>query len=66
MPNNLKELAAMIAERDGISLNEAQILVDETQEEMERAFYTGSLNEVEDILADYLGLEPDYMMLFIN
>jgi hypothetical protein len=66
MPNNLKELAAMIAERDDISLNEAQILVDETQEEMERAFYTGSLNEVEDILADYLGLEPDYMMLFIN
>lgn len=66
MPSTLHELVKMIAKRDDISMNEAQILVDETQEAMEQAFYEGSLDEVESILADYLGLEPDYMMLFIN
>lgn len=65
MPKNLKELAELIAKRDGISLNEATIIVDECATEMQRAFYNGSLDEAEDILKDYLGLELDYLDLFI-
>lgn len=65
MMNNLKELARMISERDDISLNEAQIIVGETAAEMEDAFMRGNLYEVEDILKYNLGLEPDYLDLFI-
>lgn len=65
MPKNLNELAELIANRDGISLNEAKIIVEEAARDMERAFYNGSLNEAEDILASELGLELDYLDLFI-
>ena len=66
MPRNLKELAELIARRDDITLNEAIIVVEEAKEAMQDAFYSGSLEEVEDILADFLGLEPDYLDLFIG
>ena len=65
MPKNLSELAELIANRDGISLNEAKIIVEEAARDMEHAFYNGSLNEAEDILASELGLELDYLDLFI-
>lgn len=65
MPKNLTELAELIAKRDGISLNEAKIIVEEVARDMEHAFYNGSLNEAEDILASELGLELDYLDLFI-
>lgn len=65
MPRTLEELAKMIAKRDDISYNEALIAVHDCAADMEHAFYNGSLNEAEDILRDYLGLEPDYLDLFI-
>lgn len=65
IPNNLRELAEMIAKRDGISYDEAAIMVKETAMEMEEAFMDGSIIEAEDILASSLGLEPDYLDLFI-
>jgi hypothetical protein len=65
MPRTLEELAELIARRDNITYNEALILVRDTAAEMEHAFYTGSLNEAEDILHYNLGLELDYLDLFI-
>lgn len=65
MPRTLEELAEMIAKRDGISYNEAFIAVRDAAAEMEIAFTEGNLDEVEDILRDCLGLEPDYLDLFI-
>lgn len=65
MPRTLEELAEMIANRDSISYNEALACVRDTAADMEHAFYNGSLNEAEDILREDLGLEPDYMDLFI-
>lgn len=65
MPRTLEELAQMIAERDNISYNEALTIVRDAAADMEHAFYNGSLNEAEDILREYLGLEPDYLDLFI-
>ena len=65
MPHSLEELAELIARRDDITYNEALILVRDTAAEMEHAFYTGSLNEAEDILRYNLGLELDYLDLFI-
>ena len=65
MPKTLNELAAMIAKRDNISYNEALETVHDCAKEMEYAFMDGSLDDAEDILRDYLGLEPDYLDLFI-
>lgn len=65
MPKSLEELARMIAKRDSITYNEALIAVHDCASEMEDAFMNGDLNEVEDILRMELGLEPDYLDLFI-
>ena len=65
MPHTLEELAKMIAKRDAISYEEALIIVRDTAADIEHAFYNGSLDEAEDILRMDLGLEPDYLDLFI-
>ena len=65
MPKTIEELAQMIAKRDDISYNEALIAVKDCAIELEAAFYRGDLFEVEDILKDSLGLEPDYLDIFI-
>lgn len=65
MPRNLEELALLIARRDAISYNEAMDIIRETAAELEIAFMNGDLYEAEDIMADMLGLEPDYLDLFI-
>lgn len=65
MPKTLEELAQMIAKRDGLSFEEAFAVVRDAAADMEHAFYTGSLDEAEDILRLDLQLEPDYLDLFI-
>ena len=65
MPKTIEELAALISERDKISFTDAMSLVRDTAAEMEMAFYNGSLDEAEDILASNLGLEPDFLDIFI-
>lgn len=60
--NSLEDMARMIAKRDDISFNEAMELIDNCAEEIDCA---ESLDEVEDTLAYWLGLEPDYLDLFI-
>ena len=66
MPKTLNELAKMIAKRDNISLNEAHILVEDTAMEINTAIARGdSYDEVMDIIQYNLGLEPDYIDLFI-
>lgn len=65
MPRNFDELATMIARRDGISFNEAYEAVEETAELLQEAFAAGSITMAEDILAGELGIEPDYLDLFL-
>ena len=65
MPQTVEELAKMIAKRDGISYNEALTAVRDCAAELEIAFMGGSLDEAEEILKDLLGLEPDYLNIFI-
>ena len=60
MPSNKKELAKMIARRDGISVNEAIIAIDDCVEMMEEAIWHNRFEEAIDILREELGLEPDY------
>ena len=65
MPKNLEELARMIARRDGLTYNEGVAAVHDCQIAMESAFLAGDLDGVEDALRTELGLEPDYLDLFI-
>lgn len=64
MPTNIDELATMIACRDGISINEAYEAIEETQDMLQEAFAAGSITMAEDILADQLQIEPDYLDIF--
>ena len=66
MPNTIEELIKMISQRDSISEEEAREAVQVAAIDMETAFYNGDLGLAEEILRSDLGLEPDYLMLFIN
>lgn len=65
MPRNLEELAELIAKRDNISYEEGLAAVRDCAADMESAFYNGNLDLAEQILREDLGLELDYMDLFI-
>lgn len=65
MPKTLEELATMLAKRDGLTFEEEMRAIRDCAADMEQAFYNGSLDEAEDLLKDYLNLEPDYLDLFI-
>ena len=65
MPTNFDELAHMIARRDGISVDEAYEAIEETEDMLQEAFAAGSITMAEDILADELGIELDYLDLFL-
>lgn len=58
MNNNLIEL---LMRRDNISRNEAIEMLFTCKEDLERAVDDGNYNEVDDIIMDDLGLEPDYL-----
>jgi len=66
MPKTIEELAKMIAERDNVSIAEAKDMISVAAVDMETAFMNGSLDDAERILGNELGLELDYLMLFIN
>ena len=55
----------MIEARDHISYEEALSTVRDATADMEYAFYNGNLDLAEQILKEDLGLEPDYLDLFI-
>ena len=65
MPKTLEELASMISERDKISYTDAMAAVRDCAADMECAFFNGNLDLAEQILREDLGLELDYMDLFI-
>lgn len=49
-------------ERDNMSQEDAEDLLTEAKEEADHLIENdGSLMDIEDILMDYFGLEPDYL-----
>lgn len=54
----MKEVVNILMKRDGISKSEAVSLVNETRE----LILTSDPFEADQIMADMLGLEPDYIM----
>ena len=62
----MKEIVNILMRRDGISENEAWDIVYETQNEISAAMADeASYDEIADIIASNLSLEPDYMDVFL-
>ena len=61
----MKEIISILTRRDNLTFNEAYELVCECREEILNACAEGRYWEAEDILADYLGIEPDYLMYLL-
>lgn len=56
------EIVKILMQRDDISREEAENLVRQTQDEIDEAvFYGAGIEEVEEIIADNLKLEPEYI-----
>lgn len=58
MNNNLVEL---LMRRDQLTHEEAIEMLFTCKEDLERAVSDGNYNDVDDIIMDDLGLEPDYL-----
>lgn len=54
----MNKIIQILMDRDGMTKEEATILVEETREEI----FNSDPWEAEDIMADMLGLEMDYIM----
>lgn len=62
----MKEIAAILMRRDGMSETEAWNLIGECQAEVTWAIENGeSYDYVADVISDYLGLEPEFMEVFL-
>lgn len=61
----MNEIIELLMRRDGISYIDAMNAYDECKEEIDDAFNGTSDLDPEKVLADELGLEPDYLIYFM-
>ena len=57
----MEEVIQILMRRDGLTRTEAIAEIDDFREEAYALMEEGAYDEVEDLLIDYLGLEPDYL-----
>lgn len=57
----MNRIIKILMDRDGMTEDEARATVVDVMDMMEDAIAEGDYEEAEDILADELGLEPDYI-----
>lgn len=57
----MERVVKLIMKRDGLSYEDAKTEVSNTVDEMYEALESGDSDQVEEILMDNLGLEPDYI-----
>jgi hypothetical protein len=63
----MNKIVEVLMERDNISQEEAEDLLNEAKEEAQNILEEdGSLEDIECILMDYFGLEPDYIFELID
>lgn len=64
---SVEEIAQLIARRDGISIEEAYDIVRKCQSELDMIVMGGgSLDDAEECVAFWLGLEPDYLPALLD
>lgn len=66
MVETIDDIVRLIKHRDHLSLIEARTMVDDCVEEIRNAINERREYEAEDILRDWLGLEPDYLEIILN
>ena len=59
----MKQIIEILMERDGISEEEARALIKETRDEI---MMLDNPMEADNVLMEYLGLEPDYLFDILN
>lgn len=64
--NETNRIINILMERDGLTKEEAKDLYKETQDMLNEAIENGDFMECDQIIADQLGLEPDYLMDIIG
>ena len=71
--NTIEDIVSLLMRRDGIDENEAWHLVKECREELENLMMDNGdgygyapYEEATDIVADWLGLEPDYLPIIMD
>lgn len=63
----METVKEILMRRDGNTEEEAQARIDEAQEEMDRILTdNGTLSQAERVIYDHFGLEPDYLMEFLE
>jgi hypothetical protein len=63
---DLPSVKSILMDRDNMSEGEAEELIIDFKSEMKTLLEEGpSLDELETLLEDYFGLEPDYLMEFL-
>ena len=60
--NGIKEI---LMRRDSLTSEDAQDIIDSTQEEIDEAIPNGDLEEIESIIRSNLGLDPDCIETFL-
>lgn len=66
LPTNYHELALLLMRRDNITYEEARDIIRDTEDAIREALDIGDFYAIDDIILDDLGLEPDYVTVFIN
>lgn len=63
----MKEIIQILMRRDGMTYDEARRFLKEVREEIAGAIENQApIEEIEDIIMSELGLDPDYIMLFLE
>lgn len=67
MSQGVEDIVRILKRRDNVSMLEAQIMINDCLIELESAIQNhASYDECADIVASYLGLEPDYLDILLN
>lgn len=62
---NMKELATSLSERDGSDISDAMDSIRVCQSEVDACLAEGRIEDIEDALMDILGIEMDYLDIFL-
>jgi hypothetical protein len=58
-------IAQVLMRRDGMDKSEAEAMVEQAKEELHQMLEDGELVDDSDFMADWFGLEPDYIFELI-
>ncbi len=57
----MQKIKTILIERDDMTAEEAQALIDEAMSQLDELIRAGDFDEAGDICQSYFGLEPDYL-----